>query len=91
MVAASAAASAADSVEASAETSATVTESTIHLSFQCHTLIVRVCTSCSPASSHLDRPRLHTLLARVFTPLARPTVGVLQVACVGTSAMHSRN
>jgi hypothetical protein len=31
----------------------------------------RVFTPCSPASSHLARPRLHTLLARVFTLLAR--------------------
>jgi hypothetical protein len=28
----------------------------------------RVTDENMPASSHLDRPRLHTLLARVFTP-----------------------
>jgi hypothetical protein len=31
-------------------------------------LIACVCTPCLHASSHLDRLRLHTLLARVFTP-----------------------
>ena len=32
------------------------------------TLTDRVCTPCLHAASHLDHPRLHTVLARVFTP-----------------------
>ena len=65
------------------------------------TLIARVCTHLACTRLHLDRPRLHTLLASVFTPLDRPTVDLLVVlhtidrwpsaSCACTSAMHSRN